>query len=103
LSTANATANGTSGVAVRVPSMLRAITEGAKVVHAEGATVREALDSLTQRYPGLSERLFSPEGQLRQFVNIYLNDEDIRYLDKLDTSVESGDELAILPAVAGGA
>jgi MoaD family protein len=83
--------------------MLRPITAGEKVVHADGETVREALRSLSQRYPGLSERLFGPEGELRPFVNVYLNDEDIRYLDKLETRVNEGDELAILPAVAGGA
>jgi MoaD family protein len=90
-------------IEVRVPSMLRSITEGEKVVRVTGGNVREVLDGLTQRYPGLGERLFGPEGALRQFVNIYVNDEDIGYLDKLETPVSAGDEIAILPAVAGGA
>ena len=83
--------------------MLRAATDGEKVVQAEGANVRQVLDDVTRRYPGFGNGLFDESGQLRQFVNIYVNDEDIRYLGKLDTGVKSGDTVSILPAVAGGA
>ena len=92
-----------SNVEVRVPSMLRGATYGEKVVYGEGSSVREVLDDLARRYPAFTEQLFEPDGQLRRFVNVYVNDEDIRYLGKLDASVRSGDTVSILPAVAGGA
>lgn len=83
--------------------MLRSVTRGEKVVHAEGDTVRQVLEDLDRRYPGFSQSLLSPEGELRQFVNVYVNDEDIRYLGKLNAPVRRGDVVSILPAVAGGA
>ena len=89
-------------VEVRVPTVLRRHTEGERVVQADGATVAGVIDSLVSRYPGLKTELLNEDGQLRQFVNLYVNDEDIRYLDRLDTKVKEGDALAILPAVAGG-
>ena len=89
-------------VEVRVPSMLRAATAGEKVVRAEGGNVRQVLEDLTRRYPGFGQGLFGPDGQLREFVNVYVNDEDIRYLGKLEAPVRSGDTVSILPAVAGG-
>lgn len=89
-------------VEVRVPTVLRKHTGGERVVQAEGTTVAAVLDSLLHRFPGLKDELLNEGGQVRQFVNIYVNDEDIRYLDRLETSVEDGDNLAILPAVAGG-
>lgn len=89
-------------VEVRVPTVLRKHTGGERVVQAEGTTVAAVLDSLLHRFPGLKDELLNEEGQVRQFVNIYVNDEDIRYLDRLETSVDDGDNLAILPAVAGG-
>lgn len=90
-------------VEVRVPTVLRDRVGGLKVVHAEGNTVGAVLADLDRRYPGLASTLLGEDGQVRQFVNIYVNDEDVRYLKKLDTSVREGDVVSILPAVAGGA
>jgi len=90
-------------VDVRVPAPLRVHTQGEKVVQGAGSTVGELLADLDRRYPGIRTGLFDPSsGELRRFVNVYVNDEDIRYLDRLNTSVADGDEVAILPAVAGG-
>jgi sulfur-carrier protein len=94
--------NSRPSVEVRVPSMLRAATAGEKVVRAEGGSIAEVFADLTRRYPSFGDSLFGPDGQLRQFVNIYLNDEDIRYLGKLEARVRSGDTVSILPSVAGG-
>lgn len=95
--------NHVPSVEVRVPGMLRAATAGEKVVVAEGQSVRQVIEDVGRRYPRFGDGLFEPDGQLRQFVNIYLNDEDIRYLGQLDTAVRSGDTVSILPAIAGGA
>jgi molybdopterin converting factor small subunit len=88
-------------VRIHIPTPLRQHTQGQAVVEASGGTVRAALDDLGQKYEGISPRLFD-NGQVRRFVNVYLNDEDIRYLDNLATPVKDGDELSIIPAVAGG-
>ncbi len=88
-------------VRVQIPTPMRQHTEGKAVVEVTGGTVQAALDDLAKQYPGISQRLFD-NGQVRRFVNVYLNDEDIRYLDNLATPVKDGDELAIIPAVAGG-
>jgi sulfur-carrier protein len=88
-------------VKVQIPTPMRQHTEGQTVVEAAGATVQGVLDDLGAKFPGLTARIFD-NGQVRRFVNIYLNDEDIRYLDNLATPVKDGDELAIIPAVAGG-
>jgi molybdopterin converting factor small subunit len=88
-------------VRVQIPTPLRQHTEGKAVVEVNGGTVQAVLDDLGQKCPGISQRLFD-NGQVRRFVNVYLNDEDIRYLDNLATPVKDGDELAIIPAVAGG-
>jgi sulfur-carrier protein len=90
-------------VEVRVPTVLRKHTGGARVVQAQGNNVAAVLESLEQQYPGLKQEVMNEEGQVRQFVNIYVNDEDIRYLQSLQTALQDGDSLAILPAVAGGA
>ena len=95
-------ANTTASIEVRVPGMLRGATAGEKVVKAEGGNIRQVLEDLSRRYPAFSQGLFGEDGELRQFVNVYVNDEDIRYLGKLDAPVESGDTVSILPAVAGG-
>ena len=71
-------------------------------VDAAGATVREVVEDLVTRFPGISPNLLADDGSLHRFVNVYVNDEDVRYLDKMDTEVADGDELSILPAVAGG-
>jgi molybdopterin synthase sulfur carrier subunit len=88
-------------VRIHIPTPMRQHTEGQAVVEAAGSTVRAALDDLGRRFPAVSQRLFE-NGQVRRFINVYLNDEDIRYLDNLATAVKDGDELSIIPAVAGG-
>ena len=89
-------------VKVRIPSPLRSYTNGADVVEADGSSVGEVLDALKSKAAGIETRLFKGPAQLNRFVNVYLNDEDIRYLDNLATPVKDGDELSIIPAVAGG-
>ena len=89
-------------VEVRVPSMLQKFTDGEKKVQIESASIGEMLTTLETSYPGIGDQLME-DGELRRFVNIYLNDEDIRFLDGMDTSLADGDVLAILPALAGGA
>ncbi len=88
-------------VEVRVTANLQKLVDGQRSVQGEGATVRELLDNVDSRYPGFKGLLVT-DGQLHRYVNIYLNDEDIRFLDKLDTPVKEGDTLSILPALAGG-
>ena len=87
---------------VRIPAPLRSYTEGASTVHVAGRSVGDALDDLARRYPALRIHLFDEKGGLRTFVNIYLNDEDIRYLERLATEVGAEDELSIVPSIAGG-
>jgi molybdopterin synthase sulfur carrier subunit len=89
-------------VEVRIPTILRKHTGGEKRVEADGATIRDVLKDLDQRYPGIAGQLFTDDGSLHRFVNVYLNDEDIRFLGALDAEVGDGDVVAILPAVAGG-
>ncbi|HEV3260555.1 MAG TPA: ubiquitin-like small modifier protein 1 [Gemmataceae bacterium] len=88
-------------IRIHIPTPLRQHTDGQAVVEGKGTTVQGLLDDLGQRFPGVTQRLFD-NGQVRRFVNVYLNDEDIRYLDNLATPVKDGDELSIIPAVAGG-
>ena len=89
-------------VTIRVPGPLRRLTEGKPEVEVHGATVSEALRDLNQRYPGFNDRLYDGDGQLRQFINTYLNNADIRFEKGLDTPVRENDDLSIVPAVAGG-
>src|SRR5205807_413382 len=98
---AEASEEHTMPVKVQIPTPMRQHTEGQPTVEAAGATVKAVLENLGQKYPGITQRLFE-NGQVRRFVNVYLNEEDIRYLDNLDSAVKDGDELAIIPAVAGG-
>jgi len=88
-------------VKVRIPTPLRTLTSGKDEVEAGGKTVREVIDDLERNYPGLRERLCDDKG-VRRFVNIYQNEEDIRFLDALDTVVKDGDSISIVPAIAGG-
>ena len=88
-------------VEVRVPTILRPYTSGEKVVTAEGTSLAAVVADLEARYPGIAERLVDDSG-LRRFVNVYLNDEDVRFLDGLQTPVADADSITILPAVAGG-
>ena len=90
-------------VAVRLPTVLRAHVGGLAVVELDGATIGDVLNSLVAQHPGLSGQVISQDGELNKFVNIYINDDDVRYLEQLNTPVKSGDEVSILPAVAGGA
>jgi sulfur-carrier protein len=87
---------------VKVPPVLRPQTDGEAEVSVEGATVGEVLRALAERYPQTREQLFSPEGELNRYVNIYLNDEDVRVLDGLGTAASDSDTVVILPAMAGG-
>lgn len=89
-------------VNVLLPTLLRTHADGASTVTVGGETVGEVFKRLIERYPGLSDNLVGDDGALHRFVNVYRNDDDIRYLDLLDTPVSDGDEIAILPAVAGG-
>jgi molybdopterin converting factor small subunit len=88
-------------VEVRIPTILRSYTGGDKNVTGEGADLRALIVDLDARYPGIADRLVDEQG-LRRFVNVYLNDEDVRFLGGLDTVVADGDSVTILPAVAGG-
>ena len=88
-------------VTVKIPTQLRAATDGEALADVEGSTVGEVLDSLYERYGELRSRI-AEDGGLRRFVNVYVGDEDIRFLDGLETAVSDGDEVTILPAVAGG-
>ncbi len=88
-------------VSVKIPTQLRAATDGEAIATVEGATVGQVLDSLYERYGELRSRI-AEDGGLRRFVNVYVGEEDIRFLDGLETPVSDGDEVTILPAVAGG-
>ena len=89
-------------IEVKVTSVLQRVV-GAKSVQSEGQTVAELLDNMNSQYPGFKEQITMEDGSLHRFVNIYINDEDIRFLQALDTPVKEGDVLSILPALAGGA
>ena len=89
-------------VLVRIPTPLRRITNGQAQVELESATMGEMVDNLDASFPGLKERLLDENGELRYFVNLYLNGEDVRFLEGLNTPVNAGDEVSIVPAVAGG-
>ncbi|MCY4415765.1 MAG: MoaD family protein [Chloroflexi bacterium] len=90
------------GVMVRIPTPLRRMTHGADKVELEVDDLSQMIDKLESDYPGFKERLLDEEGELRYFVNIYVNGEDIRFDQGLKTSIKSGDEISIVPAVAGG-
>jgi molybdopterin synthase sulfur carrier subunit len=87
---------------IRIPTQLRTFTGGSGEVEVEAASVGDALKALDAAHPGLAERLFDDSGQLRRFVNVFLADEDVRFLDGLDTPIAEGQTLSIVPAVAGG-
>ena len=89
-------------VDVRLPTILRPLAGGQAQVKANGATIGEVFEDLVKQFPGLSDRLITEYGALHKFVNVYLNDDDVRYLEKLDTKVGDADVVSILPAVAGG-
>jgi molybdopterin synthase sulfur carrier subunit len=87
---------------VRIPTPLRKLTGENEVVTAEGSSIGDILNDLEKSYPGLSERICDESGNVRRFVNIFLNDEDIRFLGDRETPVKDGDEISIIPAIAGG-
>ena len=89
-------------VEVRMPTILRKYTAGEKAVDGSGSTVREVLEDLEQKHPGVRGAVVTESGELHRFINMYLNDEDIRFLGSLETPVSDGDVISILPAVAGG-
>ncbi|RME82181.1 MAG: MoaD/ThiS family protein [Zetaproteobacteria bacterium] len=89
-------------VKVRIPTPLRRLTGGKDVVEVEASTIGEMLDALEAAYPGIKERICDERGELRRFVNVYLNDEDVRFMQGKDTPVKDGDEVSIVPAIAGG-
>ena len=89
-------------IPVRIPTPLRTLTQNREEVQADGATVRAVIDDLERNHPGIRERLLDDKG-VRRFINLYLNDEDVRFLDGLDTPVTDKDSLTIVPAIAGGA
>ncbi len=88
-------------IEVRIPTILRTYTDGAKAVEGSGSTLGDLFADLDARHPGIRARLVDA-GELRRFVNVYLNDEDVRFLDGINTAVAAGDSVTILPAVAGG-
>jgi len=88
-------------VTVRIPTPLRTLTGGEEQVQADGSTVQQVIENLEKRHPGLRDRLLDEKG-VRRFVNIYVGDEDIRFLDGLATALKGGEEVSIVPAIAGG-
>lgn len=90
-------------VTVRIPTPLRTATGGASTVDVDGSTVGEVLRELDEAHPGIAERLLDDGGQIRRFVNVFVDDEDVRFAQGLDTPVEDGTTVSIIPAVAGGA
>lgn len=91
------------GVQVRIPTVFRKFTDGQSTVELDAGTIGDLVSQLDSRYPGMKDQMLTGEGQLHRFVNVYVNDEDARYLDKLETKVADGDTVSILPSVAGGA
>lgn len=87
---------------VRIPAPLRKLTQDKAVVEVEGATIKELLAGLEKNYPGLKERICDESGQIRRFVNIFVNGEDIRFKEGADTKIDAGSEVSIIPAIAGG-
>jgi molybdopterin synthase sulfur carrier subunit len=89
-------------VMVRIPTPLRSITKGTAEVQAKGETVDDVMQDLERQYPGLRERLMDDKGELRRFINLYVNEEDVRFLQSLKTTLKDGDTVSIVPAIAGG-
>lgn len=89
-------------VKVRIPTPLRPLTKGQGEVQAKGSNITELIEGLNTAHPGLKDRLCDENGELRRFVNIYVNEEDIRFLKGKDTALKDGDEVSIVPAIAGG-
>ncbi|SEB47221.1 MoaD family protein [Nocardioides exalbidus] len=88
-------------IEVRIPTILRTYTDGAKSVEADGSTLAALIDDLEANHPGIKDRLID-DGDLRRFVNVYINDEDVRFIGSLEAELSDGDQVVVLPAVAGG-
>lgn len=89
-------------IQVRIPVQLRSLTNGEEVVTASGASVLELIEDINQRFPGIKDRICEADGKVRRFVNIFVNEEDIRFLENLQTRISDKDEVSIIPAIAGG-
>jgi molybdopterin synthase sulfur carrier subunit len=89
-------------VSVRIPTILRTYTNGESEVSADGGTLAEVLDSLDGSYPGIKGRILDDQGAIRRFVNVYVGNDDVRFLDALDTGTPAGTQISVIPAVAGG-
>lgn len=89
-------------VEVRIPTVFRKFTANQSTVEVDGGTIADVIDQLDALHPGIKEQLMTGSGELHRFVNVYVNDEDTRYLEKLDTKVAEGDTVSLLPSVAGG-
>jgi len=89
-------------VTVRIPQLLRNLTQGEREVQVEATTLAEAIEALEQRYPGIRQRLVSQDGELHRYVNLFVNDQDVRLLSGLQTTLPEGAEISIVPAMAGG-
>lgn len=89
-------------VTVRIPTPLRALTKGAGEVKVEGKDIKDLINNLETNYQGIKERICDNDGQIRRFINLYLNDEDIRFMGNLNTPIKDGDYISIVPAIAGG-
>ena len=89
-------------VTVRIPSPLQKLTKDQEEVKAEGANIKEIIDDLEKNFPGIKARICDEKGGVRKFINIYVNEEDVRFLQRDNTPVKAGDELSIVPAIAGG-
>ena len=87
---------------VRIPTPLRKLTQEKEVVQVDGKTIAEIIESLDSKFPGLKNRICDEKGEIRRFVNVFLNDEDVRFLENQATALKDGDEISIVPAIAGG-
>ena len=87
---------------IRIPTPLRKFTDGKSEVDVEGGTVREIFDDVENRHGGLKDKIFDDAGEVRRFINVFVNGEDVRHAEGLDTPVKDGDELSVVPAIAGG-
>lgn len=90
------------GAIVRIPTPLQKLTEGKSEIEVEGKNVKEIINNLEKKFPGIHERLYDEKGSVRRFLNIYVNEEDVRFLQMDETPVNPGDEISIIPAIAGG-
>ena len=87
---------------IRIPTPLRKLTNNEEIVEVDAATIGDAITELQRRFPGIQERLVDESGAVRRFVNVYVNEEDIRFLENQQTKLKDGDEISIIPAIAGG-